>query len=88
MFKEFTQYITCMLGGECHDDKKETDKVIIENESEVPVVEEDKSVDEVDSQSSTPRMFTLTNKEKTDDCSDCCADGCADEGKDKNTDEE
>jgi len=84
MFKEFTQYIACMLGGECHDDKKETDKVTIENESDAPVVEEDKSVDEVDSQSSTPRMFTLTNKEKTDDCSDCCAD----EGKDKKTDEE
>ena len=62
------------------------------NIDDPPDTSDNSSVDEVDSQSSTPRMFTLTNKEKTDDCSDCCADGCAgccdDEGKDKKTDEE
>ena len=60
MFKGFTDYVTCMLGGECPADKNETDNVTIENESEESVVEE------VDSQSSTPRMFTFfTNEEKT-----------------------
>ena len=60
MFKGFTDYVTCMLGGECPADKNETDNVTIENESEETVVEE------VDSQSSTPRMFTFfTNEEKT-----------------------
>ena len=60
MFKGCTDYVTCMLGGECPADKNETDNVTIENESEETVVEE------VDSQSSTPRMFTFfTNEEKT-----------------------
>ena len=60
MFKGFTDYVTCMLGGECPADKNETDNVTIDKESEESVVEE------VDSQSSTPRMFTFfTNEEKT-----------------------
>ena len=45
MFKEFTQYVTCMLGGECPTDKKENDNVTIENESEEPVVDEEPVVE-------------------------------------------
>ena len=84
MFKVFTEYVTCMLGGECPTDKKETDNVTIEEEpvvekepvaEEEPVVEEDKSIDEVDSQSSTPRMFTLfTNKDNIVDDKDNSVD--------------
>mgnify|MGYP005663555177 CR=1 FL=1 len=78
MFKGFTDYVTCMLGGECPADKNETDNVTIENESEETVVEE------VDSQSSTPRMFTFfTNTDKTVDEDDKSVDQ-----EDKSIDEE
>ena len=69
MFKGFTDYVTCMLGGECPADKNETDNVTIDKESEESVVEE------VDSQSSTPRMFTFfTNKDNIVDDKDNSVD--------------
>ena len=70
MFKGITDYITCMLGGECNADIVETEKLIIQEES--PQYDDEQvglDIDAIsDSENSTSRLFTkLSNKNNIDE---------------------